>query len=228
MIIPVVDMKNGTCVSGKSGMRDTYQKLSSIYGDNPLMIAENLKKRGFSYLYIADLDKIEGVGENSQIISRINDIIPVLLDDGIGNVKDLKENMKISSFSILATETIESIKEAEDIIKIRGKENIIISIDIKDNQLLIKNNDIYMDDIISLINRCQVKHVIILNISNVGTKNSQKTNIQDKVLENTPDANYIIAGGLTNHAIEDYIQAGIDNFLVGTILHEGNMDEKYI
>jgi len=136
--------------------------------------------------------------------------------------------MKISSFSILATETIESIKEAEDIIKIRGKENIIISIDIKDNQLLIKNNDIYMDDIISLINRCQVKYVIILNISNVGTKNSQKTNIQDKVLENTPDANYIIAGGLTNHAIEDYIQAGIDNFLVGTILHEGNMDEKYI
>lgn len=228
MIIPVVDMKDNMCVSGKSGMRDTYQKLCSVYGNNPLMIAENLKERGFDYLYIADLDKIEGVGDNGQLISRINGIIPVLLDDGISNVEDLRENMKISSFSILATETIMSIQEAEDIIKSRGKENIIVSIDIKDNKLLIKNNDICIDDIISLINRCHVKHVIILNITNVGTKNSQKASLQDKVLKHTPHANHIIAGGLTNKAIQDYVQSGITNFLVGTILHEGNLDEKYI
>lgn len=228
MIIPVVDMKDNMCVSGKSGMRDTYQKLNSIYGDSPLAIAENLKKSGFDYLYIADLDKIEGCGDNSQIISQINEIIPVLLDNGISKVEDLEENEKITTFNILATETMTTIQEADDIIKAAGKENIIISIDIKNSKLLIKNNDICIDDIISLINRHQIRHVIILDISNVGTKNSQKTILQDKIISQTAHANHIIAGGLTNRTINDYHQADINNFLVGTILHEGTLDEKYI
>ena len=89
MIIPVFDVKNNECVSGKSGKRDTYTKLSSIYGENPIEITTNLKKSGAKCVYIADLDKIENKGDNSELILKINKILPVILDNGANSIDDI-------------------------------------------------------------------------------------------------------------------------------------------
>ena len=228
MIIPVFDMRENLCVTGKSGIRESYKRLNSIYGYEPLMIAENLREKGFKYLYIADLDKIEDTGNNDDIISQINEVIPVLLDNGISTIQDAMENRKIASYSILATETMTSILEAENIIGEVGNENIIVSFDIKNNELLIENDEIDLDDIISLINNCNIKHVIILNLSSVGTKKIDDTDMQERIIRQTPNCRHILAGGITNQAIDRYSSEGIEDFLVGTILHEGSLDEKYI
>ena len=90
MIIPVFDVKNNECVSGKSGKRDTYTKLSSVYGENPIEITTNLKKSGAKCVYIADLDKIENKGDNSELILKINKILPVILDNGANSIDDIK------------------------------------------------------------------------------------------------------------------------------------------
>ena len=152
MIIPVFDVKNNECVSGKSGKRDTYTKLSSIYGEDPIEITTNLKKSGAKCVYIADLDKIENKGDNSELILKINKILPVILDNGANSIDDIKFNKKICRYSILATETMESIEDTINIFKETPYENLIISIDIKNNELLTNNPNIKMEDIISLIN----------------------------------------------------------------------------
>lgn len=46
-------------------------------------------------IYIADLDKIEGVGDNSKIIGEVNKIIPVMLDNGCSNYENYEKNKKI-------------------------------------------------------------------------------------------------------------------------------------
>ena len=50
MIIPVIDLKNGEAVSGKSGMRETYKPLKTVFNDssNPLAIARALKDSGYT------------------------------------------------------------------------------------------------------------------------------------------------------------------------------------
>ena len=106
MIIPVFDIKDNIAVSGKSGKRDTYTRLKSIYGDDILQIAQNLKDAGSQLLYIADLDKIEDNGSNNEIISQINQIIPVMLDNGIRTLNDVEKNNKICTYNIVATETL--------------------------------------------------------------------------------------------------------------------------
>ena len=58
--IPVIDLKQHQAVSGKSGMRDTYQPLNTVFApsSSPVEIAQGLKLNGADEMYIADLDLI--------------------------------------------------------------------------------------------------------------------------------------------------------------------------
>lgn len=226
MIVPVIDMMDSNCVSGKSGKRKTYTKLESVYGDNPLTIAKNLRDDEAQVLYIADLDNIEGNGDNSNLISEINKIIPVMLDNGISSIDDFENNKNICSYNILATETIESLDNIREIFIKSNSNNIVVSIDIKNNELLCNNNDITLDDIIQLINEFKPKYTIILNITQVGTKSRKEDKITDYIISKTPDTTHFIAGGITNEIIHDYHEKNITNFLIGTILHEGKLKYK--
>ena len=46
--IPVLDLKDGQAVSGKSGLRDTYQPLQTLFApsSDPIEIAQGLKLNG--------------------------------------------------------------------------------------------------------------------------------------------------------------------------------------
>ena len=227
MIIPVFDVKNNECVSGKSGNRNTYTKLESVYGEHPLEIVTNLKREGAKCIYIADLDKIENKGDNSQLIARLNEILPVLLDNGANSIEDVKSNRNICTYSILATETMTSIDETARIFKEHPFEKLIISIDIKNNELLTDNDDIKLDDVISLVNNVKVPYIIILNISQVGTLGGNNGSLIKEIIDETPYTQHIIAGGVTNESIDEYKKIGIDNFLIGTVLHDGSLSKKY-
>jgi phosphoribosylformimino-5-aminoimidazole carboxamide ribotide isomerase len=223
MIIPVMDIKGNECVSGKSGNRESYDKLKSIYGNNPIEIASNLKKSGYSLLYIADLDRIENKGDNTELISRINEIIPVLLDNGISTLEDVKANENVSTYSIVATETMNDLNDIQRIIRNYPNDKLAISIDIKDNQLLIGNRSIGIEDIVELINASNIRYVILLNISHVGTKVSARSDFEKYLRDNMRDVEFIMAGGITKEAIDEYQKENMTNFLVGTMLHEGNL-----
>lgn len=226
MIIPVFDIKDATCVSGKSGLRNTYTDLESVYGKDIFEITQNLKNKGVTVIYIADLDKIECVGDNGDLISEINRTIPVLLDNGASCIDDIISCKNICTYPILATETMNSIKDVEEIFEKNPYENIIISVDIKDNELLIKNNDIELEDIIELINKVKPAYTIVLNISQVGTQRGNTDNIVQNIVEKTPYTQHIIAGGVTNESIMEYRKKGIDNFLIGTLLHNGKLSDN--
>ena len=87
--IPVLELKDGQAVSGKSGLRDTYQPLQTVFAPsaNPVEIAQGLKLNGADELYIADLDLIESNGHNINDIKMVNTIIPVILDAGVKNAE---------------------------------------------------------------------------------------------------------------------------------------------
>lgn len=221
MIIPVFDVKNNECVSGKSGNRKSYTKLNSVFGKTPVEIASNLKRAGARCIYIADLDKIENVGDNSPLISEINEILPVLLDNGANSIEDVQSNKNICTYSILATESMTSIEDSIEIFEKLPFENIILSIDIKNDELLVQNPDINVNDVISLVNKIKPDYTIILNISEVGTRQGNDSTLIQNIISQTPYTQHIIAGGVTVESMKKYEENGIDNFLIGTILHEG-------
>lgn len=221
MIIPVMDLKNGEAVSGKSGMRTTYKPLKTVFNDSsdPLAIAEALKIAGYNRIYLADLDLIEGTGSNMELACKINRLIPVMLDAGIKNSDEVGKLLKYIDKVVVATETIGSIPEICNIFSTYPKESLTLSIDIKNGQIIGNNIKTDFKTVLNTIIRTQPNEIIILDITGVGTGNGFDQGLL-KLFKDV-DADIIIGGGVTLEDISKLGEVGVEKFLVGTALHSG-------
>lgn len=223
-IVPVLDLMNSVAVSGKSGNRETYTPLQTIYASsaNPLEIAKGLKLAGAKEMYIADLDFIERNGKHNVFeVKEVNTILPVIIDIGVDNLKTFEFMLDFAYKIIVAAETLESIEELEKIFEKYPKERIIVSVDVKDNKLHTKNMDINLQEFKEVLKRIQPNEIILLDISSVGTgKGYNKT-----LLEEFSDFKdqIILGGGITKDEIDEINELGIKKALVGTALHKGEV-----
>ncbi|MCL2688103.1 MAG: HisA/HisF family protein [Methanobrevibacter sp.] len=223
-IIPVLDLMNSMAVSGMSGNRETYTSLSSVFASNsdPFSIANNLKLNGAKEIYIADLDLIEKKGHNLDKIKMINTILPIILDSGIRDIKSFEFFLEYAYKLIVATETIESIEEIYKIFDKFPKERIILSLDIKDNKIYSNNFDISLNDFKKELLNINPNEIILLDISKVGTNSgfnlkliAEFSEFKDKL---------ILGGGITKGEIVNLSNLGIKKALVGSALHNGEIN----
>ena len=222
--IPVLDLKDGQAVSGKSGLRDTYQPLQTVFApsSNPVEIAQGLKLNGADELYIADLDLIESNGHNINDIKMVNTIVPVILDAGVKNAESFTFFLNYAFKVIVPTETLESLDDLYEICKKYPKERIVISVDVKDDELYSKNLDLTLKEFKDVLIDIDASQIILLDISSVGTKKGYN----EKLLNEFGDLKdkLIIAGGLNKDSIDDLEKIGIKKVLVGTSLHSGEIN----
>lgn len=221
--IPVLDLKGGQAVSGKSGLRDTYQPLNTVFApsSNPVEIAQGLKLNGADELYIADLDLIESNGHNINDIKLVNTIIPVILDAGIKNKKSFAFFLDYAFKLIVPTETLESPDDLYAIFEKYPKERIVISVDVKDNELFSKNLDLTLHEFKEILKEIDPFEIILLDISGVGTRHGYNKELLAE-FEELKDK-LIVAGGLNKDSISELESIGIKKVLVGTSLHSGEI-----
>lgn len=221
--IPVLDLKDGQAVSGKSGLRDTYQPLQTVFAPsaNPIEIAQGLKLNGADELYIADLDLIESNGHNINDIKMVNTIIPVILDAGVKNAEGFSFFLEYAFKLIVPTETLESLDELYEIFEKYPKERIIISVDVKDNELFCKNLDLTLNEFKNVLIDIDASQIILLDISSVGTSKGYNEKLLNE-FEDLKDR-LIIGGGLNKESIDELEKLGIKKVLVGTSLHSGEI-----
>ena len=221
--IPVLDLKDGQAVSGKSGLRDTYQPLQTVFAPsaNPIEIAQGLKLNGADELYIADLDLLESNGHNINDIKMVNTIIPVILDAGVKNAEGFSFFLEYAFKLIVPTETLESLDELYEIFEKYPKERIIISVDVKDNELFCKNLDLTLNEFKNVLIDIDASQIILLDISSVGTSKGYNEKLLNE-FEDLKDR-LIIGGGLNKESIDELEKLGIKKVLVGTGLHSGDI-----
>ena len=221
--IPVIDLKQHQAVSGKSGMRDTYQPLNTVFApsSNPVEIAQGLRLNGADEMYIADLDLIESQGHNVNDIKMVNSIIPVMFDGGVKNCESFEFFLDYAYKVIIPTETLESIEEMERIFEKYPKERIVVSIDTKNNELLAKHLDLNLSELKEILIRLNPNEIILLDITGVGTEKGYNKKLLDE-FEELKDK-LIIAGGLNKDSLGELESLGIKKVLIGTSLHSGEV-----
>ncbi|MDR0912705.1 MAG: HisA/HisF family protein [Methanobrevibacter sp.] len=224
-IVPVMDLINTIAVSGKSGERKTYKPLNSIYShdSNPVSIAHALKINNFNEIYIADLDLIERKGNNLQQVKLINSIIPVMLDCGIRNFDEFKFFLDFAYKLIIATETLDSIDELHKIFNKFPKERIVVSVDIKDNELYSKseNFNLSLDEFINELESLNPNEIILLDISKVGTFSGVNQKLISKF--STLNEKIVLGGGITKEDLELMDDLGVKKVLIGSAIHNGEI-----
>ncbi len=221
--IPVIDLKQHQAVSGKSGMRDTYQPLRTVFApsSNPVEIAQGLKLNGADEMYIADLDLIESNGHNINDIKMVNTILPVIFDGGVKNCESFEFFLNYAYKIIIPTETLESIEEMEKIFEKYPKERIVISVDVKNNELLSRHMDLDLLEFKEILKRLDPNEIILLDITGVGTEKGYNKELLDK-FDDMKDK-LIVAGGLNKESLGELESLGIKKVLIGTSLHSGEV-----
>ena len=221
--IPVIDLKQHQAVSGKSGMRDTYQPLNTVFAPsaNPVDIAQGLKLNGADEMYIADLDLIESSGHNISDIKMVNTIIPVMFDGGVKNCEAFEFFLDYAFKVIVPTETLESIEEMEKIFEKYPKERIVVSVDTKNDELLAKHLDLSLTELKEILIRLDPNEIILLDITGVGTEKGYNKKLLDEFDELKDKL--IIAGGLNKDSLGELESIGIKKVLIGTSLHSGEV-----
>ncbi|WP_407412679.1 HisA/HisF family protein [Methanobrevibacter sp.] len=221
--IPVIDLKQHQAVSGKSGMRDTYQPLRTVFAPsaNPVEIAQGLKLNGADEMYIADLDLIESQGHNIHEIKMVNSIIPVMLDPGLKDAESFPFFLDYAYKVIVPTETLKSIEELELIFEKYPKERIVVSVDVKNDELLSKHLDLNLSEFKEVLKRLNPNEIILLDITGVGTEKGYNKKLLEE-FEELKDK-LIIAGGLNKDSLGELESLGIKKVLIGTSLHSGEV-----
>ena len=221
--IPVIDLKQHQAVSGKSGRRDTYKPLNTVFAPsaNPVEIAQGLKLNGADEMYIADLDLIESQGHNINDVRMVNTIIPVIFDGGVKNLESFEFFLEYAYKIIVPTETLESIDELKKIFEKYPKERIVVSVDTKNNELLAKNMDMTLSEFKDVLIELDPNDIILLDITGVGTEKGYNEYLLNE-FEELKDK-LIIAGGLNKDSLGELESLGIKRVLIGTSLHSGEV-----
>ena len=173
-------------------------------------------------MYIADLDFIERNGNHNFFkIKEVNSVLPVILDVGIDNLKTFEFLLDFAFKIIVATETLESIEELERIFEKYPKERIIVSVDVKNNELYAKNMDLDLEGFKEVLRKIDPNEIILLDISSVGTEAGFNRPLLESFREFKDKI--ILGGGITPSQIDELNAMGIKKALVGTALHNGQV-----
>lgn len=215
-LILAMDLKGGQVVHGKSGQRAGYKPLD--WGCSPT--AEPIgfvKAIAPKYIYIADLDRIEGTGAHDRITAECARLVSVCYADrGCRSPDDFLSGYHISN--IVGTET-----GGEDLSQYRGG---FLSIDIKNGRVIPSGREPV--DVLRQANGWKFEGCILLNIGAVGTE----TGLYRKVLDTLRAAyrrKLFWGGGVASvtdlHMLRD---AGFDGAIIATALHHRKIPLDWI
>jgi len=230
-IIPVIDVLNGIAVHGIRGERKHYQPLKSVLctSVDPLEIASAFESLGFSDLYIADLDAIQGKPANYKIYRNIisETGLELMVDAGISDVPKSEIMLETGVQKIvIGSETLNDLDFVTHAIKYFGVEKVVLSIDLKQGKLLSISESIASLDAVSFVKQFSdlgVRQFILLELDRVGTEYGTNFSLMKNIMEQT-EVKLMVGGGIHNlQELEELKSLRVSGALVATVLHNGKL-----
>jgi phosphoribosylformimino-5-aminoimidazole carboxamide ribotide isomerase len=231
-VVPVIDILDGVAVHAVKGRRKDYKPLKSVLSQSadPLDVAVAFQKLGFNELYVADLNAITGNYDNFSVVKLIAEAtgLQLMVDAGVSDIRTAKEMLHHgASKVIVGTETLTSIGFVEEAIRSLGPQRVIVSLDMKNGQLLSKLNPRAFSGpivVLRMLQRMGLTQAILLDLARVGTEEGVDLALLKKVLGSV-DLEVFVGGGVRD--INDLLnlkELGVFGVLLATALHSGKIN----
>ena len=215
-VIPVLDIMNGLVVRAIAGRREEYKPLENSVVSrkpDPSSVLNGFKNMGFRTIYIADLDAIMGRGDNRHVI-------------------DLAMNMGFKVLADIGRKGLE-FEDEDELVYVIGTEymwyphelgilnNRVISLDMYNDLIIFKNMRKDLDDVLIQIKQLNLKKILVIDLSRVGTESGINKAIVAKVVNYFP-GKVIVGGGVRGEEdIMELKNMGVMGVLVATAIHRG-------
>jgi phosphoribosylformimino-5-aminoimidazole carboxamide ribotide isomerase len=217
----VLDLFNGSAVHAVRGEREKYQPIGAksrvIETSDPLSILEILRPKE---VYVADLDRIMGSGENLDLIGEICRKAETMADVGISSFGEL-DLLPHTCKPVLGTETgaLSLIERAS------SKREVAVSVDLFGGEVLARDPSLKVPplDLIQKLNSLPIEEVILLALDRVGTS----MGLDERFLAEAADLSdhpVLLGGGMKDESdLERLRELGLAGALVATAVHEGKI-----
>jgi phosphoribosylformimino-5-aminoimidazole carboxamide ribotide isomerase len=215
-LLLAMDLRQNLVVHGKSGQRETYKPLD--WGCSPtaepLGYIKTIRPR---YLYIADLDRIDGTGSHDTVIRQCShEVGCCFVDRGCRSPSDVLEGEHI--VNIVGTETA-----GRDLSRYQGG---FLSIDIRNNRVIPCGKE--PAEVLASAMHWNFDGCILLNVSAVGTGHGINRKMLEKMRDVYDRRLYYGGGVATIGDLEEISRSGFDGAIVNTALHRGTIPLDWI
>jgi phosphoribosylformimino-5-aminoimidazole carboxamide ribotide isomerase len=215
-LILAMDLRQNLVVHGKSGQRETYKPLD--WGCSPtaepISFVKAIRPK---YLYIADLDRIEGTGSHDAVIQECAENVRCCyVDRGCQSPDDMLAGDHI--VNIIGTET-----GGTDLSRYHGG---CLSIDIKEGRVIPSGKDPV--DIFTSAQHWDFDRCILLNISAVGTGSGIDRPMLEKIRKAYGGKIFYGGGVATRGDLKQISDSGFDGAIISTALHKGIIPVEWI
>lgn len=218
-IIPVIDLRGGLVVRARMGQRDQYRPIETPLSptSDPVDVARGLLSIfPFRTLYVADLDAIEGRGDCTAALARLNAAFPQLtlwVDNGL-DAGAARAWLDGGSHLVLGSEVQ---RDASPVADLKSDPRVILSLDFRGDtfigpQALLDTPEIWPG------------RIIVMTLARVGSGAGPDLEKLSAVRRLCGDRLVYAAGGV-RHAgdLAALDQCGVAGALVASALHDGRL-----
>lgn len=229
IIYPAIDIKDGRCVRLMQGRFED----ETVYGDDPVVMAEKWVSLGARWLHVVDLDGARtGISRNMQIISEIvtKSRIPVQMGGGIRTMEDIERVLKLGvKRVVLGTAAVENPALVKEVVE-KYPENIAIGIDAANGKVAIKGweriSDLYAVDFAKKVKQLGARTIIYTDIAKDGMLKGPNINATSEMIRCT-GMDIIAAGGVsTVQDLKNLKQIGAAGAITGKAIYTGAINLK--
>ncbi len=223
----VVDIFNGTVVHAVRGERKSYRPIDRyskvVSSSDPLEVVRTVQPKE---IYIADLNRIMGSGENLGVIKKISVLSRTMADAGVSRLGDM-DRLPGSMVPVLGTETasLQLIKDAA------FKREIVVSVDLLGHKVLARDLELsalHPLDLLRSLSGIPLSAVILLELDRVGTSSGLDVEFL-KAASSASDHPLILGGGVKGvDDLQLLEEIGFRGALVATAVHNGKIPVEVI
>ena len=231
LIIPAIDLKNGTCVRLRQGrMAD-----ATVYSDDPVATASRWVEAGAESLHVVDLDgAFAGKPENKEAVAGILakfPQLPVQLGGGVRDLATVEDYLDLGlSWVIIGTQ---AVKEPEFVTEAcqQFPDHIIVGVDAKDGWVATEGwaeaSTVSATEVVKRFADVGVSSVVYTDIGRDGTLSGVNIDATALLARET-GCPVIASGGLKGLSDVTALLAvesdGVIGAITGRAIYEGTLD----
>ncbi|TLG75506.1 HisA/HisF-related TIM barrel protein [Methylocystis sp. B8] len=214
-IIPVIDIRNGAVMRARAGERESYRPISSPLAATSApadVIAGFLTRLPFERIYVADLDAIEGGGDNRCEIDALIERFPLLRIMIDAGEKSCDRRSAKHVDCVIGSETL---RDSESLRAVKDDPDVVLSLDFRDNVFL-------GPDALDLCPELWPSQVIVMTLTRVGVRAGPDFARISQIIARAGGRRVYAAGGVRDvRDLAELESIGAAGALVATALHEG-------
>jgi phosphoribosylformimino-5-aminoimidazole carboxamide ribotide isomerase len=236
-VIPVLDLLDGHVVHGIQGRRESYKPIISqiVNTSDPLDVVQAFaQKFGFTKFYVADLDAIQGMGNNYDALQKFKKKFPsftFIADIGVRMLVDITNaGQNLVDKFILGMETLDSLAELDKIVASLGHSKILVSLDLKNGHPLHVPFGFQekISNFLQIFMTRGIEEILVIDLARVGSDAGPIYPVA-KQIRSEFRGNIILGGGVRNASDLVMLQnEGFNGVLIASALHAGKLSPQEI